>query len=59
MQIPEVTVAIEDLAEQECASVAETRYEPPELVACVGLGDRCGTSGHVVAHQQLHAIGAP
>jgi hypothetical protein len=45
-------LAIEDLAEQHGAAIAELRREASELVAGVGLGDRLRAFRHGVAGEQ-------
>ena len=44
--------AVDHLAEQHCAAVAELRRKASELVAGVGLRDRLGAFGHRVAGEE-------
>ena len=60
---PEVDVAqppggVGDLAEQQCAAVAEARDVAAELVARVGLRDRDRAGRHVVADQEAQPVRA-
>ena len=50
--------AVDHLAEQQRAAVAELRREAAELVAGVGLRDRLGALGQRVAGEQRRALGA-
>jgi hypothetical protein len=59
VQVAKVAVGVDELTEQECAPVAETRDEPAELVPGVGLRHRSGSAGHHVADQQAQAFGVP
>ena len=43
MEIPAATLDVDDLAEEQCASVPEPRVEVPELVTGVHLSNRFGT----------------
>ena len=51
-------VAVDDLAEQDGAAVAELRHEVAELVAGIGKRDRLDAMGDAVAREDLHALGA-
>jgi hypothetical protein len=48
-------VAVDDLAEEHGATVAELRVELAELVSRVGGGDRVGARGQGIAGQRAHA----
>jgi hypothetical protein len=48
-------LAVDHLAQQQRAAVAQLRREAAELVAGVGLGDRLGAGGHAVAGEQRGA----
>ena len=51
-------VAVDDLAEQDRAAVAELRHEMAELVAGIGHRDRLGALGNALAGQDLDALRA-
>ncbi len=58
VEVAKMTIGVDDLTQQKCAPVAQTRGEPPELVPGVGLRHRSGTAGDEVADQQAQTIGA-
>ncbi|ODS95281.1 MAG: hypothetical protein ABS56_16350 [Lautropia sp. SCN 69-89] len=51
-EVATASVAIDDLAQQQCPAVAELWREAAELVAGVGLRDRLGPFGQHVAGEQ-------
>ena len=53
VQVTAVSVAVDQLANQQCTSIAQLRREAPELVACIGHGDRTAAVGNAHAHQLL------
>ena len=59
VDVAKAAVSVDDLSQQEGASVAETRGELAELVSGVGLRHRSGAAGYQVADQQAQAIEAP
>ncbi len=58
MEVAEPPVGADDLAEEECAAVAETRDVPAELMPGVGLRHRTGTGRDEGADQQAQTVGA-
>ena len=58
MDVAQPPGGVGDLAEQQCAAVAEARDVAAELVARVGLRDRDCAFRHVVADQEAQPVGA-
>ena len=52
LDVAALAVAVDDLAEQERAAVAELGHEVAELVAGVEPGERLGALGHLVAGEE-------
>ena len=57
MQVPHPAVAVDDLAEQQCAAVAEARDEPAELVTGVSLRRGCRAAREQRPDQQAQPLG--
>ena len=50
------TIAIDNLAQKNGASVTELRHEVPKLVAGISHGERLASLGHAVAGEDCHAF---
>ena len=59
MDVAELPVRVPDLAQQECAPVAEAGRVPAKLVAGVGLRHRTGMGRDGVAGQQTQTLRTP
>src|ERR1700733_11668918 len=57
LDVPADAVDIDDLAEQNGASVAELRHEIAELVAGIGHGDRFGPVRKALSGEDFSALG--
>lgn len=59
MQISQSALGVDQLAEQQCAPVAEAGHPAAELVAGIALGDRLGAGRHLGPHEQAQAVRTP